>query len=84
MKAETKTAKRLLNPRRLQSLLKRTHEALLADSRHPMLTPQERLAYLKVGAETAKLLGMAEGQRRKDLRAMEKSRPVESKGTIFD
>lgn len=82
MAEETKAPKRLLNPRRLQSLLKRAHETLLADTRNPMLTPQERLAYLKAGATYAKLLGIADGRRRKDLKTAEAVRRTAE--TLFD
>ena len=59
-------ARRLLNPRRVQSLLRRVHEAMLLDSRDPKLTAQERIAILKVGAEYVKALGAADGRRRRD------------------
>jgi hypothetical protein len=59
----------LLNPRRLQSPLKRAHEVMLADAKNPQLTHQEKLAYLKAGAEYAKLLAAADGRRRTQDRA---------------
>ena len=63
--AEAKYKSRaLLNPRRLQSLLKRAQEVMLADAKNPQLTHQEKLAYLKAGAEYAKLLAAADGRRR--------------------
>jgi hypothetical protein len=57
-------ARRLLNPRRVQSLLKRVQETMLADSRDPKLTAQERIACLKAAAEYVKALGAADGRRR--------------------
>ena len=72
---QTYKSRALLNPRRLQSLLKRTHEVMLADVKDPQLTHQEKLAYLKAGAEYAKLLAAADGRRRtqdKAKRAAEK------------
>jgi len=54
----------LLNPRRLQSLLKRAHEVMLADAKDPQLTHEQKLAYLKAGTEYAKLLAAADGRRR--------------------
>jgi hypothetical protein len=61
---QTYKSRALLNPRRLQSLLKRAHEVMLADAKDPQLTHQEKLAYLKAGAECAKLLAAADGRRR--------------------
>jgi hypothetical protein len=61
--------RRLLNPRRIQSLLKRAHEVMMADARNPQLTAQEKLEYLKTGAEYAKLLAAAEKQRRTEGKA---------------
>jgi hypothetical protein len=68
-------SKALLNPRRMQSLLKRAHEVMLADAKDPQLTHDQKLAYLKAGAEYAKLLAAADGRRRakdKAQRAAEK------------
>jgi len=61
---QTYKSRALLNPRRLQSLLKRAHEVMLADAKNPQLTHEQKLAYLKAGAEYAKLLAAADGRRR--------------------
>jgi hypothetical protein len=66
---QTHKSRRLLNPRRVQSLLKRAQETLLGDSRDPKLTAQERIACLKAAAEYVKALGAADGRRRRDERA---------------
>jgi hypothetical protein len=58
--------RRLLNPRRVQSLLKRAHEVLLLDSKDPKMTVQERVSLLKSGSEYIKALGAADGRRRRD------------------
>ena len=58
--------RRLLNPRRVQSLLRRAHEALLLDSKDPKMTVQEKVSLLKSGAEYVKALGAADGRRRRD------------------
>jgi hypothetical protein len=73
--------RRLLNPRRVQSLLKRLHETMLADSKNPALTAKEKLEYLKAGAEYTKALSAAEGHRRSD-----EKRKVEQKkkATMWD
>jgi hypothetical protein len=68
-------SRRLLNPRRVQSLLRRVHEITLSDAKNPLLTAQEKLEYFKAGAEYAKLLAAADGRRRakdKAQRAVEK------------
>ena len=59
-------SRRLLNPRRVQSLLKRIHEALLLDSKDSKLTAQEKVSLLKSGAEYIRALGAADGRRRRD------------------
>jgi len=67
MAAKSKSkSRRLLNPRRVQSLLRRVHESLLSDSKDPKLTPQERIEILKVSAEYVKALGAADVRRRRD------------------
>jgi hypothetical protein len=67
-KPKTKS-RRLLNPRRVQSLLKHAQETMLADSRDPKLTAQERIAILKVASEYVRALAVAEGRRRTEDRA---------------
>lgn len=62
-------SRRLLNPRRCQSLLKRIQETLLIDSRDPKLTAQERIACLKAAAQYIQALAAADGRRRRDERA---------------
>ena len=64
-KPKTKS-RRLLNPRRVQSLLKRAQEMMLADSRDPKLTAQERIACLKAASQYVQALGAADGRRRRD------------------
>jgi hypothetical protein len=66
---QTHQSRSLLNPRRLQSLLKRAHEVMLADAKDPKLTHEQKLAYLRAGAEYAKLLAAADGRRRTQDRA---------------
>jgi hypothetical protein len=61
--------RRLLNPRRVQSLLKRAQETMLADSWDPKLTAQERITLLKVASEYVRALAVAEGRRRTEDRA---------------
>jgi hypothetical protein len=87
-KQKTKS-RRLLNPRRVQSLLKRAQETMLADSRDPKLTAQERIALLKVASEYVRALAVAEGRRRTEDRAKraadKKAELAASKSkTIFD
>jgi hypothetical protein len=60
--------RRLLNPRRVQGMLKRVSELMLADSRNPTLTTQERIACLKAAADYTKTLATAEGRKRKEHR----------------
>ena len=77
--------RRLLNPRRVQGMLKRVSEMMLADSRNPTLTTQERVACLKAAADYTKALATAEGRKRKEYRAEEKMRQATAKSkTIFD
>jgi len=77
--------RRLLNPRRVQGMLKRVSELMLADSRNPTLTTQERIACLKAAADYTKALATAEGRKRKEYRAEEKTRQATAKSkTIFD
>ena len=44
----------LLNPRRVQSLVKRAHEQMWADTKGPKLTAQEKVAILKAAADYVK------------------------------
>jgi hypothetical protein len=55
--------RRILNPKRCQSLLKRVHEAMMADAKSPQLSAKEKLEYLKLGAEYSKILSLAETRR---------------------
>jgi hypothetical protein len=66
-------SKALLNPRRMQSLLKRAHEALLNDAKDPQLTHEQKLDYLKTAAEYAKLLAAADTRRRSHDKAQQKA-----------
>jgi hypothetical protein len=66
------TSRKALNPRRCQSLLKRVSETMLADSRNPTLTHQERLAYLELGTKYSQILASVEGRRRTAQRAAAK------------
>lgn len=68
-------SRRLLNPRRVQSLLKRVQETMLADSQDPKLTAQERVACFKAASQYVQALGAADGRRRRD----EKSKREASK-----
>ena len=77
--------RRLLNPRRVQGMLKRVSELMLSDSRNPSLTTQERIACLKAAADYTKALATAEGRKRKEYKAEEKMRQATAKSkTIFD
>jgi hypothetical protein len=80
-------SRRLLNPRRIQSLLRRVHEGMINDAKDPKLTVQEKLTYLQVGAEYAKLLGAADVRRRSDLKhkreAARKLGPLDSPDSPF-
>jgi hypothetical protein len=77
--------RRLLNPSRVQGMLKRVSEMMLGDSRNPTLTTQERIACLKAAADYTKALATAEGRKGKESKAEEKMRQATAKSkTIFD
>ena len=56
--------RRLLNPRRVQSLLYGIEQAMLKDRKEAKLTTAEKLAYVSAGAKYAAIL--SEAQKRQD------------------
>jgi hypothetical protein len=86
-KPKSKKSRRLLNPRRLQSLLRRVHEITLNDVKNPLLTVEQKLEYFKAGVEYAKLLAGADVRRRSDVKfkreAARKLGPLDSPDSPF-